>query len=198
MPWLPIYAAPQDLSEVFAFLDQSSELAFIISDGSGRWRATSVVERVSTPQPKRYCLWHVPSGPLPLLRADDREPGSIVDPFGGWQEERGGADPACPFFGAGHPGVIWLNVSPDNLDTVSQIRAMGLSSFEWIGNRYRIIGFPALAVTERFWKSLRQWVQQRASKVPRGGPTRPTPPEIWAFRHARELFSQGAVGAINP
>jgi hypothetical protein len=47
---------------------------------------------------------------LPLLREKGRPDGVIEDPSVGWSEERTGADPTTPYFGAGHVGIFWLNV----------------------------------------------------------------------------------------
>jgi len=74
---------------------------------------------------------------------------------------------------------------------------VGLSSFEWIGNRYQAISSAAKPETERWWKNLGRWVKKSAIKVPHGGPAASTPPEIWAFAGAQTMFDQGAKGGNN-
>lgn len=195
MPWLPVYATEDDVQLLLGLLNDDPAIAFIVGAGARSWRATSSHPALS---PGRYCLWHVPSGPLPLLRPKGAIDGVVADPFAGWREERAGADPSHPYFGAGHPGVIWFNVRPTLTRPHSELREIGLSSFAWIGNWYRIIGSPAPAVTEAWWKALRRWVKKHAIKVPRGGLQEHTPPEIWAFPAAHQLLSTTAVGGNNP
>ncbi|MBI3561172.1 MAG: beta-lactamase family protein [Gammaproteobacteria bacterium] len=107
MPWLPFYASENDLPTLLLHLNASEEIAFVVSNGPGKWIAVKALESLKD---GRYCLWHVPSGPLPLFRGAKEAPGEITNPFAGWSEEKAGADPTKPYFGAGHPGVFWLNV----------------------------------------------------------------------------------------
>jgi hypothetical protein len=194
MPWLPFYATEQDHRQLLEYLNTSPEIAFLVSDGPGKWVAVSSIDNLA---PGRYSLWHVPSGSLPLLRKGDKAEGIIDNPFDGWSEERPGQDTSNPYFGPGHPGVIWLNVRAVDNTHEGQV-VVGLSSFEWIGNHYRPIGFPADISTVKFWKSLRRWIKKVAVQVPRGGPTKQTAPEIWALSDTQSLFVSGAKGVINP
>jgi hypothetical protein len=191
MAWLPIYAAEADLPALLAYLNASGEIAFLVSNGPGRWIA---VETLASLADGRYCLWHIPSGALPLLGPSNNTPGEVENPFAGWSEARAGADSTQPYFGAGHPGVLWLNIRTRQTHAVPGKSIVGLSSFEWIGNRYMMIGSPAKAETEQFWKALGRWVKEAATKVPRGGPGQGTPPEIWAFPGAQQMFQAGASG----
>jgi hypothetical protein len=195
MPWLPIYCNESDQQEILSYLNEHEEIAFIVSDGPGRWIAT---RRIESLEPETYCLWHIPSGPLPLLRGLMDTPGEIVNPFDGWTEIRPGADASLPYFGPANPGVIWLNIHGMKTDKLSGAPLVGLSSFGWIGNHYRIIGIPAKIETETFWKMLRKWTRKQARLVPRGGPGKLVRPEIWAFRGASDMFENGIEGAINP
>lgn len=190
MPWLPLYATENDLPQILEHLNASPEIAFVVSHGLGKWLAVKSLDSLA---PGRYCLWHVPSGPLPLFRGAHEAPGQIADPFAGWAEAKAGADPSSPYFGPGHPGVFWLNVRANGI-TREGTPLVGLSSFEWIGNHYKVIGSPAQPETERYWKALQRWAKKVAVKVPRGGPTAVTPPEIWAFANAQSLFATGAKG----
>ena len=83
MPWLPIYVYGEDVDALQGMLNRDPETAFLISDGPSRWRAVATVE--SFPR-RRYAVWHVPSGPLPLLGPTGAEPVDwIADP---WRIER--------------------------------------------------------------------------------------------------------------
>jgi hypothetical protein len=124
MPWLPIYANEADCSELLTYLNQSDEVAFILANGVGRWIAVS---SIATLTPSRYCLWHVPSGPLPLFRGADKTPDEIVTPSQGWLEVKAGADSSSPYFGAGHPGIIRLNVRGRGVERLSQVHRQSVS-----------------------------------------------------------------------
>ena len=190
MPWLPFYASDADLDTVRGHVNAADDLAYLVACGPGQWKAVGSLASVEC---GRYGLWHVPSGPLPLLKPGDGTPGEITNPFAGWSELRPGAHPSTPYFGVGHPGVFWLNLRAGGISPHST-PLVGLSSFEWIGNHYRPIGSAASPGTEASWKMLRRWVAKSATKVPRGGPAESTPPEVWAFPGAEALFSQGAKG----
>ncbi|MFJ9534811.1 hypothetical protein [Herbaspirillum sp. NPDC101396] len=181
--------------ELVSYLNENEEVAFIVSAGPGKWIA---VPRIETLKPGSYCLWHIPSGPLPLLKASTEEDGEIGNPFDAWTEIRPGTDTSVPYFGPGHPGVIWITIRSTQTDTRSQIQTIGLSTFQWIGNHYRMIGIAPLDTTEKFWKTLSRWVKKQTRKVPRGGLSQSTRPEIWAFPEAFEMLNSGAEGAMNP
>jgi len=199
MAWLPFYAADNDFVLLRDFLNDESEVAFVVSERprlwlAKRWRAVPTVDGLA---PGRYCLWHVPSGPLPLMQRRKAQPGVITDPFAGWREKRRGADPSSPYFGPGHPGVIWLDVRPDEVGPHSGVRAIGLSRFGWIGNHYKSLGSVPAAETERWWKRLGTWVRRHSTQVPHGGVWQNSPPEIWALPAAHSLMETTAVGDNN-
>jgi hypothetical protein len=123
--------------------------------GPGRWRAVKRIDRIDV---ERLALWHVPSGPLPLVPATCGEPALIHDPWRGWTEQRAGFDAFCPYFGPGHPGVIWLHYNPHGPGTR---HGVGISQFEWIGDYFSLIDNPASPATEQFWKDLRRWLVRR-------------------------------------
>lgn len=192
MPWLPIYAAVEDLRLLFDLLSQDEEIGFIISAGVGKWQAVA-----TAPMPvgqSRTALWHVPSGALPLVRAGwNADPGRIENPWGGWKEAIAGADPTVPYFGAGHPGIVWLNSRPTGWEA-----EIGLSSLEWSGNRYRTIGSPAHPDTERWWRRFGRSIRKHAVRIPRSGPPDGPEPEIWALPQAIDLIRSGASRDDNP
>lgn len=77
MPWLPIYATDKDLQNIFSYLNDEEEVAFLVANGAGRWIARKSHDYIGD---ARYCIWHVPSGPLPLLRQGGKEDGLVEDP----------------------------------------------------------------------------------------------------------------------
>ena len=194
MPWLPMYASEKDYQLLLEYLNESDEIAFIVSDGPRRWKAVHTIEAMSH---GRYALWHLPAGPLPLMRRGQEIKETIADPFSGWEEAERGGNLSVPWFGPGPVGILWLNIRA-GAHTNSGEPLVGMSSFEWIGNHYRIIGSPADPSTERFWKALKRWVKKRAVYVPRGGPSVDSKPEIWAFPEAQLMFAANIKGMGNP
>ena len=73
-----------------------------------------------------------------------------------------------------------------------------MSSFEWIGNRYRLIGEGAPEVTEKWWQRLRRQIKKRAVRIPREGPTDGPNAEIWALPSALKHVQDGTIRDANP
>jgi hypothetical protein len=192
MPWLPLYVDNADLQQLLSWLNSDEEIAFIVSDGPKRWKAVSSLDKFGR---GCYCIWHLPSGPLPLLGLGTIKDSEVPDPWAGWTELRTGADPDTPYFGAGHPGIIWLNARPT---ACRNPKAIGLSSFEWIGNRYRVLGRPAAETTEKWWQRLRKSVKKVSHRIPRVGPCDGPLPEIWAFPSAHVAILSGVPRDSNP
>ncbi|HJT77944.1 MAG TPA: hypothetical protein VJ739_12145 [Gemmataceae bacterium] len=145
-----------------------------------------------------------------LAQALGHEDGTVPDPWAGWIERQPGADPSQPYFGAGHAAIIDLEVrTREVLETyleedlltvrreIHDPRMIGLSDFSWIGNHYRIIGRPALAVTERWWGRLRRRVRRVATRVTRSGPLRGPHAEVYAFPAALDAIQGGMGRSVN-
>lgn len=206
-----MYVTREDAAWLLRTLNADNEIAFLVADGPGRWKARRTVDEL--PAGQTTALWHVPSGPLPLIdrhgRAEDRweerstpsgpvptpKPSgplplvgptypNIPDPFAGWRERFAGMDPTVPYF-EDHTGVVRLTYRPDGWSHGS---ACGLSSFQWIGNRYAVIGKPAVETTERWWSELCRKVKAVATLVPWRTLSASSPPEIYAFSAALELM----------
>jgi hypothetical protein len=212
MPWLPLYADENDFAFIHSWLNSQEEIAFLVSDGEKRWKAVRTIPELQGP---RHCLWHVHSGPLPLLAASigyvidvpgprpiRRSLGSsgidgvVQDPWTGWQELLTGHDPTQPYFGWGHPGVYWLNVRPKASESPE---GLGLSSFEWVGNGYKCIGRPAPECAAKWWNTLKRWTKKQAIRIPRVGPwDGEEDREIWAFPSALERIRRGCDRDLNP
>lgn len=192
MSWLPMYVDKADLQQLLSWLNSDEEIAFIVSDGPKRWKAVPSLQKIAS---GRFCIWHTPSGPLPLLGYGTIKDTSVSDPRSGWTEVLTGADPNTPYFGSGHPGIVWLNAWPA---AYRDPKAIGLSSFEWIGNHYRCIGRPAPETTEKWWQRLRKSVKKVAHRIPRDGPCDGPRPEIWAFPSAYEAILSGVPRDSSP
>ena len=193
MPWIPLYLTELDASALINMLAQDPEIAFIVHAGPKQWRA---IKSINSKNIEQICLWHVPSGPLPLLPAIYGDPvQQVKDPWLGWTERRTGANPKTPYFGVGHPGIIWINIRTRGKDPGS---CCGLSSFGWIGNHYKIIGNSAAPNTQAWWKSLRLRVAKLSHKVPRQKISNSLPSEIFSFPGAYILLKEGGIADANP
>ncbi len=216
MAWTPMYLLKSDVGYLNDWLNQEDEIAFLVSNGQNKWIAKSqhnIINELGTqkiedydfviPDFAEFHLWHIPSGPLPLLESyssgaklkikkEDWEiDGKVPDPWNGWTEIRPGANPRIPYFGAGHPGVIHLQIRVSDDDEIP------MSSFGWTGNHYKIIGNVADPSTEKFWKKLKRMVKKIGTQIPRGNlPGRDK--EIYAFPTAYKEIQNGRQCAINP
>lgn len=221
-----MYLLEKDIEFLNDWLNQEEEVAFLLGDGPRRWIARKECTILSMPAIKtglRTCellpeeitaitpgnfltgkkydfnLWHVPSGPLPLLGTAPTVAGlspeeyvdaAISNPWQGWEEVRTVANTKIPFF-ANHPGVLRLEVR------IHPTVIIPMSDFQWVGNYFKISGSPADKLTEKFWKRLRQMITKVGTKIPRenkaGGK-----PEIIAFPQAYREIAAGRPCAINP
>lgn len=68
---------------LFNALSLEPEVAFLLSVGDKRWAA---VQKQAFDGDRRIGLWHVPSGPLPLLRERGQPESQIEDPFASWKK----------------------------------------------------------------------------------------------------------------
>ena len=187
-----MYLLAEDVPSLLGLLNTDDNIAFLVSDGPNRWIARR--ELIHLPA-GRKSLWHIPSGPLPLLYPKpSNQVGSISNPFSGWVEQQPGADRSTPYF-ADHPGALWLNLNLQGRDTGS---ICGLSSFEWIGNHYAVIGRPAPPQTVRWWKAFQARVRKRTRRVPRGALGRTERLEIFAFPAAYRELEAGGNADDNP
>ncbi|MFC6999045.1 hypothetical protein [Rufibacter roseus] len=197
MAWLPMYLAQQDVELLNNWLNQEEELAFLVSNGNRKWIAKKEHDiRVDLATQKsglghvEYNLWHVPSGPLPLLDLASAASAQITDPWAGWTEVRPGANSVIPYFGAGHPGVIHLEVK------ITDEGEIPISNFGWIGNHYKIIGNGADKTTEKFWNKLKRMAKKDATQIPRCNDSRGKK-EIYAFPSAYQEIESGRLCSLN-
>jgi hypothetical protein len=184
-----VYAVESDLQVIADYLNEDSDLAFVISDGPRRWRTVNRIDRVTA---GHHALWLKPAEPLPLVGRSERERDTpIVDPDGGWEERVASAVPGQPFFGS-HPSVIWLHASTGAPGLVP------MSAFGWIGNRYRAIGQGASPAATKWWRSLQRWIRSQTTVVPRGSLQASGPVDVAAFPDALAQLRNGVPGELNP
>ena len=182
-----------DAADLAGELNFDPEIAFIITAGPGKWIACRTIDEVVD---GRYCLWHIPGGSLPLFRGPGRPSGTISDPWSGWTEVKGGADASVPYFGGSHPAIIWWNV---RIRSPKVPGGIGLTSFEWIGNHFRLLGLAADPKTEAWWARLRKRVRRRgARRIPRTGSLDGPKAEIWALPSALAKTMSGVHRDENP
>ena len=208
MAWTPLYLLRKDIMTINNWLNEEIEIAFLISDGKKKWKAVekhNILEDLNkdlTAKDLRmveYYLWHIPSGPLPYLDLnknnvgsnDDNCDGIIPNPWLGWTEIRSGVNDLVPYFGAGHPGVIKLEIK------ITDSGEIPMSGFEWIGNHYKIIGNGADKSTEKFWNKLKRFIKKESQQIPRAN--RPeSKKEIYAFNSAHLEIIEGRPCSPNP
>jgi hypothetical protein len=81
---LDFYVDEAALELVQERLNADPEIAFIVPERPGHWRA---VWQLGDARGKTL-LWHVPAGPLPLLASGGAADTVIENPFADWQELR--------------------------------------------------------------------------------------------------------------
>jgi hypothetical protein len=187
MPSIPFYALDADLDLVLDHLNADPEIAFIVANGPGLWRA---VERRAGLPTGHHLLWHRRGGSPPLI---DREgDGVIDDPLAGWEERVTSAIPGVPYFGS-VPMIIAFDVAHEKGKLVP------MSAFGWIGDRYRAIGQGAAKDTTKWWNALEKWIRERTREVRRGGAAGASAGgTVAAFPAAAARLDAGAPGELNP
>jgi len=212
-----MYLLEEDVAVLNGWLNQEDEIAFLVSHGQNKWIATrqhNICRDIGAqkfgqdddfviPNFVEYNLWHVPSGPLPLLESnsgggklkfnkdDWNDDGRIPNPWSGWTEIRTGANSRIPYFGPGHPGIIHLEIK------ISATGEIPMSSFGWIGNHYKIIGNTADKTTEKFWSKLKRMVKKIGTQIPRNNSPEGKK-EIYAFPTAYKEIQNGRQCSLNP
>lgn len=156
MPAIQLFITQDDLPRIEDWLDQDAHIAQIVSVGAGQWKAKYAVE---LSMPGRWSLFHDMCGPLPLLAPKSGgEDADIADPFSGWTEQRLGADPSVPYFGAGHTGIFRLGIRPER-EGVSHL------TMQWVGNHYSGLGQVATDEAKTWWGRLRRFMLKDCERV---------------------------------
>ncbi len=175
---ISFYANETDAQVVLDWLIAQNEIGFIVADGEKRWRALHSV-KLSQIVGAKHWLWHIPSGPLPLLQ-DYRQPIlQVENPWIGWREIRTGADKSLPYFGSAPTGTFLLSLSPVSRYFNEQIgqpkelappglRVLGRSDFTYPGKTEK----PPNQ-TLAFWKRLEKFMFSAGVPVDPHGSMRP-------------------------
>jgi hypothetical protein len=151
----------------------------IQSDYRQHWRAVRPLGGLND---GAHSLWHVPAGPLPLLKADGNAPNEpIPDPWAGWTEERPGCQPYTPYFGPACPAEIRLKLWTRRDRGHDRLTA---SNFQWTG------GPPQ---TGRWWNELEGWFRQTATGLRDSSDTE----VFWAFPSALRELKEGTPYHAN-
>jgi hypothetical protein len=190
-----MYLDVPDLPLLEDFLNSESEIMIIARFENSKY----VSMKPAKLQPNsHYTLWHLPSGNIPQNCLDAQ--GNIVnDP---WTKRHLGAIylrlEICP----GKYQTFVPRSSGNGLEfaTSDNSSAIGRSSFEWVGNRFSVIGKKAHPSTNRWWKYLRRWVSRNAQKIASYGVlhNRESGLEVWTFPAAYSAISAGRPRNVNP
>ncbi len=201
MPWIGFYANDDDIILINNILDDDPEIAFLVKKLKRdflktKWTQWIAVNSIEVLNQGQYTLWHIPSGPIPLplsTLGDDYE--FIDDPWQGWVEKISGLNSNIPWFFGDPPGIIYLRIQHKGRESDNSI---GLSDFNWIGNRYSTIGWPAAKETQAWWRKLQKRIKDiSVKKIPRIGPINGEKPEIWALPSAYKQIEEGRPRDAN-
>ena len=209
MPWLSMYLVDRDVKTLCAMLSDDPDIALIRADGPGRWKAQREFPKLPDGE---HGLWHIPSGPIELeSTVPESKPKIVKDPFRGWKEIVKPFHAGVPWISTGPLGVIWLRIrrtvgprsqvySPytDRSWSAPANEVIGMSTFNWIGNYYSVIGQKAAKPTELWWQSLRRRVAKTAEHIPSTGRLTGKSKSVYAFPAALERIKAGTRRADQP
>lgn len=155
-----------------------------------RWKAVRTVDALAD---GLHSLWHVPAGPLPLIKTD---PGPlplvvqyppIPDPWAGWIGPPG-FGPAC------HAWVrleLWTRHRPYTEQERASLHEhicfwlndhemLVVSDLQWTGSHFR----PTPPQTQRWWNRMKRWLERNAVRLHSN-------PGFWAFPSALQKLKNG-------
>jgi hypothetical protein len=181
--WLGLYLEDPDAVTLRDRLNEDPEIAFLMPEGPGRWRAVWQVEELLG----KTLVWHAPGGPLPLLHPEGGE-SLIPDPFAGWQELRPGLDPSVPYLGLGWPSTLLLELYTRGWRDLPRREVIPLSGITWYGARPYAQPSPS---TRQWWKRFRRWFPSKAVRITRSGLTEGSPRDVWAMPAALRAIQGG-------
>lgn len=159
---------------------------------NSRWKAVDAVDALSD---GLNSLWHIPAGPLPMIKTDSAlvplapQYPPIPDPWAGWTGPAG-FGPGC------HP---WIRLelrtrhrpyTEQELATLHERNAfwlgkddmLAVSGFQWTGSHFR----PAPPQTHRWWNRMKRWVDRNAVQLPTKAGF-----SFWAFPSALQKLKSG-------
>jgi hypothetical protein len=181
--WIGFYVEDADVALLHERLNADPEIAFIIQDGVGRWRAVWQVDDLTG----KTMLWHVPGGALPLVMPDGQDI-LLSDPFAGWQERNPGMDASVPYFGAACPNTLLLELYVRGWRGKLRPDVIPLSGISWYGAMP--LSSPE-ASTRQWWRRFRGWMRRRAVRVTRSGALDEPQGDVWAMPAALHSIRSG-------
>ncbi|QRK08117.1 hypothetical protein JQX13_50610 [Archangium violaceum] len=138
--WIGLYVDEPDIELLREHLNDDPEIAFILPEGQGRWRAAWRIDDAQG----QTMLWHVPGGPLPLLGHGAEGDTFIEDPFVGWTERRAGRDRTVPYFGPSCPSALLLSLFPPGWRGMPR-DSIPVSGLGWYGRMTGVSPLPPAA-----------------------------------------------------
>lgn len=185
---LEFYAHEEDAALLHQRLNEDAEIAFLLQDGPGHWRAVGQIDELQG----KTMLWHVPGGPLPLLgRGPGEEDTLIEDPFAGWTVRSEGLDYSVPYFGPLWHSALLLEVYTPGWRGLEGdlLNISGLSHYGgYYEDRYPRKLLPS---TQRWLRRFRDWMRRRAVRITRSGPLDGPNADIWALPAALRAIQAG-------
>ena len=144
-----LYIDETGIKLLLEFINNCEETAYIVKIGKNQWIAKDKL--FSIPAPNIFYIWHKNSGFNPSTKLFNR------DPYKGWKGPKG-ADSRLPYYGPGEPALYLFEYIPC-------CEQKNILKIGWIGNYYKSIGKPAPAVTEHWWRKLREYVKKNSTKI---------------------------------
>lgn len=181
-----LYVDEADVELLRERLNADAEIAFIIPEGPGRWRASWQVDDASG----MTVLWHVPAGPLPLLTPLGQDT-LVEDPFAGWQEREQGFYEYLPYFGPSEPRTLLLTLVYPGWRGLPR-DWMPLSGVSWYGRTAARSPHPS---TRRWWQRFRSFIRSHASLVTATNFESQT---AWALPAAQRAIQAGTHADMRP
>jgi hypothetical protein len=184
---IDFYVDEADVELVQERLNADPEIAFIVPEGPGHWRA---VWRLEDARGKTL-LWHVPAGPLPLLSSGGAPDTVIENPFAGWRELRRGFHDSIPYFGPSEPRTLLLELIPPGWRGLP-LDWMPVSGVSWFGRGSSRRPHPS---TRQWWQRFRSWLRRHARLVEREGFEFA---DVWALPAAQRAIQSGVRPGVGP
>lgn len=192
MPSLAIYMYWADCDAVLDLLNSDEEIAFILATRLNYWQAFNRLEKLPV---QNVSLWHIPSGPIPVIAHDDADV-LIKDPWTGWAGVPVRGDLDTPMLiGAAQPGVVRSTINHNSDGPLDILR---VSYFSWSGNNANARkGWPVSPQTERWWNRFRRKITSMATAVPAGGLGSDSRERVFALPCALEALQRGIKAEVS-
>jgi hypothetical protein len=183
--WIGLYLEEADAALLLDRLNEDPEIAFLMSEGTDRWRAMWRIDDLLG----KTMLWHVPGGALPRLKPNGTH-ALIKDPFSGWQELSPGLDSFVPYFGSGWPSTLLMDLYVRQWRGLLRPDILPLSGITWYG-ALPVASAKPHASTRRWWNRFRGWLRRHAVQITRSGPLDGPRADVYALPAALRSIQGG-------